>query len=72
MSKLTDIKGYVKLILEKFLVLRVNLVRLDGNWKEWDFLKLVEILRKWTDRDLKVVHNSCDKGQKHENLHEKR
>lgn len=69
---MTDIKGYVKLILEKFLVLKVNLVRIDGNWKEWDFLKLVEILRKWTDRDLKEVYNSCDKGQKHENLCEKR
>ena len=69
---MTDIKGYVKLILEKFLVLKVNLVRIDGNWKEWDFLKLVEILRKWTDRDLKEVDNSCDKGQKHENLCEKR
>ena len=72
MGKLRDIKGYVKVILKKLLEIKVHLVRLDGNWKKWDFLNLVEILRKWTDRDLKVVHNSCDKGQKHENLREKR
>ena len=71
MGKLRDIKGYVKVILKKLRGIKVHLVRLDGNWNEWDFSKLVKILRKWADRNLKVIHNSSDKGQKHENLSQK-
>ena len=71
MGKLRDIKGYVKVILKKLLGIKVHLVILDGNWNEWDFSKLVKILRKWADRNLKVIHNSSDKGQKHENLRQK-
>jgi hypothetical protein len=26
-------------------------VRNDDNWQEWDFPKLVEALRKWTERN---------------------
>ena len=71
MGKLRDIKGYVKVILKKLLGIKVHLVRLDGNWNEREFSKLVKILRKWADRNLKVIHNSSDKVQKHENLRQK-
>ena len=34
MKKLTDIKGYVRLTLEKMPGIWVDLVRLGGNWQE--------------------------------------
>ena len=43
--KLRDMKGYVRLTLDKLLGSRADLVRLIGDWQEWDFPKLVESLR---------------------------
>ena len=40
--KLKDIKGYVRLTLNKLPLIRADLVRLDDEWKEWDFPKLLE------------------------------
>ena len=40
--KLKDIKGYVRLALNKLPLIRADLVRLDDEWKEWDFPKLLE------------------------------
>ena len=37
MKKLKDVKGYVRLTLDKLPGIRVELVRLDDNWQEWDF-----------------------------------
>ena len=37
---------------------------LDDEWQGWDFLKLAEPLHKWTDRNLKRIHNS-DKHEKY-------
>ena len=62
MHKLRDIKEYVRLTLDKLREIRADLVRLGDEWQEWDFPKLVESLRKWTDRNLKAIHNS----EKHE------
>ena len=47
MGKDKDIRGYVRLILDKLPCLRADLVRMDNNWKEWKFPQLVEALRKW-------------------------
>ena len=47
MGKDKDIRGYVRLTLDKLPCLRADLVRMDNNWKEWRFPQLVEALRKW-------------------------
>ena len=47
MGKDKDIRGYVRLTLDKLSCLRADLVRMDNNWKEWRFPQLVEALRKW-------------------------
>ena len=39
-----------------------NILRLDDEWQEFDFLKLAESLRNRTDCNLKTLHNS----EKHE------
>ena len=46
MHKLRDIKGYVRLILDKFPGIRADLVRLDDAWQEWGFPKFVKSLHK--------------------------
>ena len=46
MNKLRDIKEYVRLTLNKLPGTRADLVRLDDEWQEWDFHKLVESLYK--------------------------
>ena len=48
--------------LDKLTGIRVDLVRLEDEWQKWDFHKLIESLRKWTDRNPKTIHNS----EKHE------
>ena len=62
MNKLRDIKGYVRLTLDKLPGIRADLVRLDEEWQECHFPKLVNALRKWTDRNPKIVQNP----EKHE------
>ena len=47
MGKDKDIRGYVRLTLDKLQGIRADLVRMDNNWKEWRFPQLVEALRKW-------------------------
>ena len=67
--KLRDIKGYVRLTLDKLPGIRADLVGLDDEWHEWDFPKLVESLRKWTDRNPKTICNSeKHKKYKRENV----
>ena len=46
MQKLRDIKGFVRLTLDKLPRIRADLVRLDDEWQKRDFPKLVESLRK--------------------------
>ena len=41
-NKLRDIKGYVRLTLDKLPGIRADLIRLVDEWQEWDFPKLVE------------------------------
>ena len=49
MGKEKDIRGYVRLTLDKLLDIRADLVTLENNWQEWGFLQLVEALRKWCE-----------------------
>lgn len=46
-----EISGYVRMSIDKLQGIRGDLVRTDDNWREWDFPKLVEALRKWTERN---------------------
>ena len=45
MGKEKDIRGYVRLTLDKLPGIRSDLVRLDDNWQEWRFPQLVEALK---------------------------
>ena len=67
MKKLKDIKGFVRLTLEKLPGLRADLVRLDDNWQEWDFCQLVDSLRRWAERNPKTAENP-EKNFRRENL----
>ena len=51
MGKLKEIKGYVRLTLDKLSTIRADLVRTEDDWQEWDFGQFIESLRKWTDRN---------------------
>lgn len=46
-----EISGYLRMSINKLQGIRGDLVRTDDNWREWDFPKLVEALRKWTERN---------------------
>ena len=37
--------------LDKLPGIRADLVKMDDEGQEWDFPKLVELFRKWTDRN---------------------
>ena len=67
--KLKEIKGYVRLTLDKFPGIRTDLVRIDKDWQEWTFPQLVDALRKWTTRNPKIVP-SLEKGFKRENAYQ--
>ena len=51
MGKDKDIRGYVRLTLDKIPRIRADLVRLDEVWQDWRFSHLVEALRKWCERN---------------------
>ena len=51
LGKLKEISGYVRMAIDKLRGIRGDLVRTDDNWREWDFPKFVEALRKWTERN---------------------
>ena len=53
--KLNEIKSYVRNTLEKLPGIRADLVRLDDSWQDWGFCELVEALRKWTERNPKII-----------------
>ena len=64
MNKLKEIKDYVRLTLDKLPGTRADLVRLDDNWQEWGFAKLVDSLRRWTDRNPKNILNNDQKHKR--------
>ena len=55
MKRLNEVKGYVRNILDKLPGIRTDLVRLDDSWQVWEFCDLVEALRKWTERNPKII-----------------
>ena len=55
MGKDKDIRGYVRLTLDKLQGIRADLVRMDNNWKEWRFPQLVEALRKWVGEEISTL-----------------
>ena len=68
MGKEKDIRGYVRLTLDKLPATRADLVRLDDNWQEWGFPQLVESLRKWCERNPVPLDGNPgrrDKGETH-------
>ena len=69
MPKLRDIKGFMRLTLDKLPGIKADLVRLDDEWPEWDFPKLVESLRKWTDCNPKTIHNSRNMGNTNKKMY---
>ena len=54
----------MRLTLDKLLGIRAYLVRLGDKWQEWDFEKLVDSLRSWTDRNPKNILNNDQKYKK--------
>ena len=55
-NKLRDIKGTVRLTLDKLPAIRKDLFILDDEWQELDFPKLAELLLKWSDCNPKIIH----------------
>ena len=51
MKKLQSIIGYAKFTFEKLAGIREDLVRTNYNWQNQEFPKLIEALRKGTDRN---------------------
>ena len=54
MNKLKDINRYVKITLDKLPGICAGLVRLNDGGQGWGFSQLVEVLRKWTERNPKI------------------
>ena len=50
-GKLKEIKGYVRLTLDKIPSIKSDLVRSDDRWHDWDFEELTNELSKWVDRN---------------------
>ena len=51
--------------IDKLEGIRGNLVQTDDTWKDWDFPKLVDSLRQWTER------NPIPKQERHEKPRDK-
>ena len=51
MGKLKEIKGYVRLTLDKLPGIKYDLVRTDDKWQGWDFETLTKELSKWIDHN---------------------
>ena len=63
MNKRKEINGYVRLTMSKLSGIRADLVRFGDNCLEY-FAKLVESLRKWTDRNPKNILNNDQKHKR--------
>lgn len=57
LGKLKEISRYKRMSINKIQGIRSDLVRTDDNWREWDFPKFLEALRKWRERNpIAAVH----------------
>ena len=66
MGKLREIKGYVRLTLDKLPNIKSDLVRTDEKWHDWDFEALTKELSKWVDRN--PVKSEVKNEQRREQL----
>ena len=57
-EKLADFKEYTRMTLEKLPKVWPDFVQLNGSWKNWNLLDLVDALRKWTNRNPPVTNQS--------------
>ena len=55
MGKLQNNNGFVRHTLDNLSGIRSELVRSDDDWQDWNYVELVEALKKWTET------NSCTK-----------
>ena len=67
LKKPKDIKGYVRLTLDKLPGIWAGLVRLDDDWQEWDFCQLLDALRRQAEIKPKTAGNP-EKNFRKENL----
>ena len=51
LDTLAKLKEFVRAAVDKLPGIRPDLVRLDDDWQQWGFDKLVDDLRKWCDRN---------------------
>ena len=51
MGKLNEIKGYVRMTLDKLPDIRADLVRTSEDWQDWNFEQLLKALTQWTERN---------------------
>ena len=51
LGRLEGINGYVRNTLDRLPRIRSDLVRMDANWKDWEFPDLVKALEEWTERN---------------------
>lgn len=62
MGKLSNIKGYVSMTLDKLSGIRGDLVRNDPEWDSWDFVKLADAVNQWVRRN-PVINSSGDREE---------
>ena len=68
LGKLKDVNSYVRMCLDKLEGIRGDLVRTDDDWCQWDFVKFVEALRKWTEKNPVKIHDKpIEKSNKQAN-----
>ena len=60
MGKLKEIKGNIRLTLDKLPSIKSDLVRTDDRWHDWDFEELTKEFSKWVD------HNPAKSDPKHD------
>ena len=70
MGKLREIKGYVRITLDRLGGIRANLVRMDDNWKNWKN-GWRETLLLWLPIETKNTSRKtgCSKHSKNNDIH---
>ncbi|KAK3730894.1 hypothetical protein QZH41_012605 [Actinostola sp. cb2023] len=58
LGKLRDVSGNARAVLDKLRGIKADLVRGEENWQEWDFVKLLQAIKRW--RDINPVEESMD------------
>ena len=55
LGKLKEVKGYVRMSIDKLPRLRRDLIRTGENWQVWDFSKFIYALQGWTGKSLVTI-----------------